>query len=225
MTSYTRSSLRRDCSGGFALEASIVLPWVMIFASLVLLFTLYVSLRSQIYYSASITAERAAFGWSNSAKDARTGAYPAGHYDGLYWRIKDDALLQGWLGMANGDRHVSVPLTFESSAQGDRSASGKLARIGSTMPDSLSGIIEYRNIGIQRTVTVKAQSGWLPEALVKFRGQKPASADVSALVVEPAELIRTFDLIRYYSAKMKDAPRGANAYRDEAAGILRKRQP
>lgn len=205
-----------------------VLPWVMIFAFLALLFALYVSLQSQIYYSSSITAERAAYGWSNSAKDARTGAYPAGQYEGLYWRIKDDALLQGWLGMATGDSRISVPIvpiTLASNAERDSSASGKLARVGSTLPDSLSGVIEYRNIGIQRSVTVKAHSGWLPDTLVKFRGQKPASANVSALVVEPAELIRTFDLIRYYSAKMNDSPQGANAYREEVAGILRKRQP
>lgn len=202
-----------------------VLPWVMILACLVILFALYVSLQSQVYYSSSVAAERAAYGWSNSAKDVRTGAYPAGQYDGLYWRMKDDALLQGWLGMATGDRPVSVAIASASDAEADSTASGKLARIGTTMPDSLSGVIEYRNIGIQRTVTVKASSGWLPEALVKFRGQKAASSDVSALVVEPAELIRTFDLIRYYSAKMKDAPQGASAYRDEAAGILRKRQP
>ncbi|WP_027087698.1 hypothetical protein [Cohnella panacarvi] len=225
MIGGSRSSLRQDSSGVFALEASMVLPWVMVLSCLVLLFALYVSLHSQVYFSSSIAAERAAYGWSNSAKDARTGAYPAERYDGLYWRMKDDALLQGWFGMATGNRPVSVPIALASNAEGDSSASGKLARIGTTMPGSLSGVIEYRNIGIQRTVTVKARSGWLPEALVKFRGQKPASADVSALVVEPAELIRSFDLIRYYTAKMKDAPQGANVYREEAAGILRKRQP
>lgn len=225
MTGEARNSLRRDCSAVFALEASMVLPWVMIFAFLVLLFALYVSLQSQIYYSASVSAERAAFGWSNSAKDARTGAYPAGRYDGLYWRMKDDALLQGWLGTGTGDSSVSVPIAFDSNTHADRSASGKLARIVSTMPGSLSGVIEYRNIGILRTVTVKARSGWLPGALVKFRGQQSASADVSAIVVEPAELIRTFDFIRYYSAKMKDAHQGANAYREEAAEALGQRLP
>ncbi|MBO9599284.1 MAG: pilus assembly protein [Cohnella sp.] len=224
MKGEARRSLRRDCSGGFALEASMVLPWVMICAVLALLFALYVSLHSQIYYSASIAAERAAFGWSNSAKDARTGAYSAGRYDGLYWRLKDDALLRGWLGMATEDGSVSVPIEIGSSSQDDRSATGKLMKIGAVMPGFLSGSIEYRNTGIQRTVTVKAHSGWLPDALVKFRGQRSASAGVSALVVEPTELIRTFDLIRYYSAKMKEAHQGEDAFLDEAAGALRKRR-
>jgi len=201
-----------------------VLPWVMIVAGLVLLFALFISLQSQIYYSASIAAERAAFGWSNSAKDARTGAYAAGQYDGLYWRLKDDALLQGWLGWTTEDRSVSVPIGIASGSHDNRSTSGKLARIGETMPGSLSGVIEYRNIGIKRTVTIQARSGWLPDALVKFRGQRSASVGVSAIVVEPAELIRTFDLIRYYSAKMKEANQGEHSYRDDAADVLRKRQ-
>ncbi len=224
MTGEARNSLRRNCSGGLTLEASMVLPWVMILACLTLLFALYVSLQAQIYYSASVAAERAAFGWSNSTKDAKTGAYAAGQYDGLYWRLKDDALLRGWLGLATGDGAVSVPIANGSSSPDGRSASGKLEKIGTTMPGSLSGVLEYRNTGIQRTVTVKARSGWLPDALVTFRGQQSASADVTALVVEPAELIRTFDLIRYYSAKMKDSQQGEDAYRDEVAQTLRKRQ-
>lgn len=226
MKLLARCSLRTDCSGAFSLEAAMVLPWIMIFAVLTLLFALFVSLQSQLYYSASVTAERAAFAWSNSAKDAKTGAYSAGHYDGLYWRLKDDALLQGWLGSATtGDGTVSVPLGASSDEASASSVSGKLKRLGYAMPDSMPGIIEYRNIGIKRTVTVKAHSDWLPEALVKFRGQEPASAEVSAIVIEPVELIRTFDFIRYYTANMKDAPQGASAYREEAREVLVRREP
>jgi hypothetical protein len=202
-----------------------VLPWVMVFSFLVLLFALYVSQSSLLYYSASITAERTAFDWSNSAKDARTGAYPAGQYDGLYWRIKDDALLQGWLGFVTGEGGVSVPIDPSSGEEsGGGSAKDKLVKWGASMPGltSVSGTIAYRNIGIKSTVSVKARSSWLPAALVRFSGQRQASAEVSALVVEPTELMRTFDLIRYYSAKKKDSP---GAYREKAAEVLRKREP
>ncbi|MFC5531626.1 pilus assembly protein [Cohnella yongneupensis] len=219
-------SLWRQTSGSLTLEASMVLPWVMIIVFLVLLFALYVSQQAQLYYSASITAERAAFDWSNSAKDPRTGAYRPGQYDGLYWRLKDDALLLGWFGLATGDSSsVSVPIDSDASEAQGGSASEKLARMGASMPDSMFGEIRFRNIGIKRTVSVQARAAWLPAGLVEFRGQRQASANVSALVVEPTELIRTFDLIRYYSAKMKDSPQGATALRDKAASVLLKRQP
>lgn len=216
--------LLRDDSGSFALEATTVLPLAMILTFLTLFFALFVSQSSVLYYGASITAERAAFGWSNSAKDAKTGAYPEGRYDGLYWRLTNDALLQGWLGLATGDGDVRVPLASAGEAANGASAKDKLAKWGATMPAAATGSIAYRNVGVMSDVTVEASAAWLPEALVRFRGQERASAKTSALVVEPTELIRTFDLIRYYSAKMKTGSEGGSL-RDKAAGVLLGRKP
>lgn len=216
--------LPRDDSGSFTLEATMVLPLAMILTCLTLLFALFVSQGSVLYYGASVTAERAAFAWSNSAKDARTGAYPEGRYDGLYWRLTNDALLQGWLGLATGDGDVSVPLESAGVAANGASPKDKLAKWGASMPASATGSIAYRNVGVTSDVTVEASAAWLPEALVRFRGQERASAKTSAVVVEPTELIRTFDLIRYYSAKMKAGSDGGSL-RGKAADVLLGRKP
>lgn len=222
----TREGVRlpRDDSGSFTLEATMVLPLAMMLTCLTLIFALFVSQSSVLYYGSSITAERAAFGWSNSAKDAKTGAYPEGQYDGLYWRLSNDALLQGWFGLATGDGDVRVPLEPEGESANGASAKDKLAKWGAAMPAAASGSIAYRNIGVKSDVTVEASAAWLPGALVRFRGQERASAKASALVVEPTELIRTFDLIRYYSAKMKSGSNGGSL-REKAAGVLLGRKP
>ena len=54
--------------------------------------------RALHYYTSSIASERAAFAWPHSSANVRTGGYPPGAYDGLYWRLKDDALLVGLFG-------------------------------------------------------------------------------------------------------------------------------
>lgn len=202
-----------------------VLPLAMILTCMTLLFALFSSQTSVLYYGASITAERAAFGWSNSAKDPRTGEYPSGRYDGLYWRIANDALLRGWLGLATGEGDVRVPLGKAEPTEGGSSVSGKLAKFAAAMPAPASGSIAYRNVGVVSEVTVEGGASWLPEALVGFRGQRRASAKTSALVVEPTELIRTFDLIRYYTAKAKKDPQGGGTLLRKAADVLLARTP
>ncbi|MFD0671451.1 TadE/TadG family type IV pilus assembly protein [Cohnella sp. GCM10027633] len=217
-------ALWRDRSGAMTLEASMVLPCVMMLTIVVILFALYVSQASVLYYRASVAAERSAFGWSNSAKEAKTGAYPSGQYDGLYWRLKDDALLQGLFGVAaGGSGTVEVQIVPGTLVGRGASAADKLARVGASMPESVSGEMTYRNIGFKRTVSVQARSSRLPDALISFGGREHATADVSALVVEPTELIRSFDLVRYYAEKMKTAPQDESAYRGQAAEALRER--
>lgn len=220
----TVRALWSDRSGAFTLEASMVLPWIMILTFVVMLFALFVSQTSVLYYSAAITAERAAFNWPNSYKELQTGAYPHGRYDGLYWRLMDDALLQGVLGLAAGGGTVEVPIAPVMPDASVAGAVGKLARAGATMPSSLSGEVSFRNVGIKRTVSIHSSTSWLPGALFDFGVTEPATANVSALIVEPTELIRSFDLVRYYAVKMRQAPEGEAAYRDQAATAIRSRR-
>ncbi|WP_256760701.1 hypothetical protein [Cohnella sp. WQ 127256] len=216
-------------SGSITLEASMVFPWVVMMTFLLLFFSLFISQGALLYYSTSVLAERTAFSWSNSAKDAHTGAYPQGQYDGLYWRLIDDSLVQGLFGLASSDSGTGISVEINSSMtriEGS-SAVDKLKRssfeLSSSQPIG-TGDINYLNIGIKREIGVHLTSIWLAEPLLWLRGGGAAEADVSALVVEPQEFLRTFDLIRYYAAKMKNSPEGATAYRDKAGGVLQKRK-
>ncbi len=202
-----------------------VFPWVLMITFLVLLFSLFVSQGALLYYSTSITAERTAFNWSNSAKDARTGAYPPGQYDGLYWRLTDDSLVAGLFGLMSEHQSVSIEITPDMAGSAGSSATDKLRIMGA---ESVSahrvgyGHMNYRNIGVKREVEVSLTSTWLANPLIWLRGDDAAAASTSALVVEPAEFLRSFDLVRYYASKMKEAPEGGTAYRGKAGAALRK---
>ncbi|XID93068.1 TadE family protein [Paenibacillaceae bacterium WGS1546] len=216
-----------DDDGSVTLEASMVMPWVLMLTFMMLLFALYLSQGSILYYSSSIMTERAAFAWSNSAKNIRTGAYPPGQYDGLYWRLTDDGLVQSLFGLAGGDGDIRVDVYPGMPAREGSSAADKLGRAGDSTAAGHrlgTGSLSYRNTGIKREIFADMDSAWLPEPLVRFRGGGAARAGVSALIVEPAEFLRAFDLVRYYGAKMKLAPEGEESYRRQAGEILNKRR-
>ncbi|KIL35887.1 hypothetical protein SD71_10895 [Cohnella kolymensis] len=214
----------KDTSGSVTLEAAMIFPWVLMMTFALLLFSLFIAQGSLLYYTSAVTAERSAFNWSNSAKDYTTGGYPANDFDGLYWRLSDDALVEGLFGLAAEQDGVQVEINRDRNENEGASAVDKLKKAASRMPESITGIIRYRNIGLQRRINIQAGSGWLPRPLAWVRGDDAASSDVSALVVEPAEFVRSFDLVRYYSAKMKTAPEGAAGFRDRAASVLTNRR-
>lgn len=213
-------------AGSITLEASLILPWIVMMTFLLLLFALFISQGALLYYSSSMLAERSAFSWSNSAKATKTGAYPQGQYDGLYWRLTDDSLVHGLFGLVSEREGIQVSLYSGMEGNGGASAKDKLKRVGmelTSTQEGLTGVISYRNIGIMRQVEVRLKSSWLPTPLAWLRGEEPAIANSSALVVEPAEFIRSFDLLRYYGAKLQSVTGGKEAYKGKAAEVLRKR--
>ncbi|MFC4601020.1 hypothetical protein [Cohnella hongkongensis] len=221
------SKKEMETAGSFTLEASMLLPWVVMLTFLLLLFSLYMSQGALLYYSSAVMAERAAYSWANSSADIRTGGYPAGQHDGLYWRLSDDALVQGLFGMASDEAGASVEV-YAGMSEGEGSGAAaklrKAAYATSAKHNAGAGELSYYNIGVKRRIDAELRSRWLAVPLVRFRGGGPAEAHVSALVVEPAEFVRAFDLIRYYAAKLQNAPEGEANYRSQAGEVLNKRK-
>jgi hypothetical protein len=216
-----RSFMRGD-EGSVTLEASMVFPWVFILTFLLILFSVVLTRHVLTYYSASEAVERAAFTWSNSAKDLRTGVYPKGRYDGLYWRLSDDYLLAGLFGWNADQRVVRIPIAPGPPSSDGFSAEDKLRRTGHSISVQMKGTLGYRNSLWKREISIETADSQVPQALRTFRrtvGRNP-EADVSAVIVEPAEIIRSFDLVRYYKAKMNGKGEGAAGYRAKAAAVL-----
>ncbi|MBW5447081.1 pilus assembly protein [Cohnella sp. CFH 77786] len=216
--------LWRGENGSITLEASMVFPWVLLLTFLLILFSLVMMEQAALYYSASAGSERAAFAWSHSSADVRTGAYPAGGYDGLYWRLKDDALLAGLFGWetAGGESGVRIGGHAQGGGDGGSLAEKKLRQAADSLPAALAGRMDYRNRLLLREVSVEAEGGRIPAPLLRFRGttRGRTSVSVSAVVTEPAEWVRTFETVRYYQAKWKTKGEGAAAERDKAADVL-----
>lgn len=212
--------------GSMTLEASVTVPWIMMIVMALILLLLAAAQKAIVYYSASMAAERTAFAWTHSASDIRTGAYPPDGYDSLYWRLGRDELLGVLFGSSPDREPVSVRFGSQESAVSnakDGSARAKLRKTAAAMPDGLTGEIVYRNELWKRVISVQAAGGRVPDPmsrLLMFPGSR-ITASVTAWVAEPAETVRTFDLIGHYRAIMKSKGEGEAEYREQAAGVLR----
>lgn len=192
----------RDARGSFTLEASLVLP-VIFYAILVLLFfCLYLYQNALLGQAAFVAAERSAYNWDNSYRDDLTGAFEEGQFDSLYWRLKDDGMLQsifGW-GEASESARLRLPA---GEASTDSLPDKKLARTGSGLPGSISGEMEYDNRMLLRKVNVALERLVSLPPLENWLGDITQTGNACAYIIEPVEFIRTVELARYYGAKFK----------------------
>ncbi len=212
----------RGEEGSITLEASLVVPAAFLLTVALILFAIWMLNRALAYYTAAAESGRAAFAWSHSAADVRTGAYPDGAYDGLYWRLKDDAALAGLFGWAGAESGVRVPAGGSGESGGQSLAEVKLGKTASRLAAWPEGAVSYRNQLWKREITVEGGGSILPISLPGLGGSGTGIA-AAALVTEPAESIRSFDLIRYYRDRFRKQGSGQADYRRQAAAVLSER--
>ena len=211
--------------GSFTLESTIVFPMLMGIILLFILFGMYMYQKVVLYYAASATAERAAFGWDNSFREARSGMLVSPEYDGLYWRIGEDKLLSSLfdIGGEKAAAVVALPRPSMDEAGKDDLSGRKMVQSAQWLGQAglkYEGQISYSGGVLKREIEVKLKSplsvradlnGWLR------REPKTVSA---AAVVDPVEFIRSVDLVRYYSMKFANRTGGARQSRSQAGQTL-----
>jgi hypothetical protein len=199
--------LARGERGSFSLESALVMPLMLLLVLSILLFGMYMYQKVMLYYSAGITAERAAFSWDNGNKEPKSGIAPAGSYDGLYWRVGEDNMLESVFGLASGgsaEESITVPPVSGGEAP-DALAALKLNRASQWLADvrpAFEGQAVYERGVVQRLVQVKLLQPITLSALELLLGKSEPKAVAAAAVVEPAEFIRSVDLARYYGSKL-----------------------
>ncbi len=211
----------KGSEGSFTVEASLVLPIVLFVTMTLVFFCLYVYQQSFLHQTASAVAERAAYSWDNSHKQAATYQVGKGQYDSLYWRLSEDGMLGalfGWTGITENTETVPMP--------GGNGAGGSLPVIkmnhsGSMVPPEMKGEISYKNTIVQRTVRVDlTRMLSLPPLDTLLKDGSDASSFGNSAVVEPVEFIRTVDLMRYYASKFKGTREDAKTDPGSAAEVL-----
>lgn len=201
--------LIRSEQGSFTLESALVMPILLLMVLIFLLFGLYTYQKVVLYYSAGVTAERAAFSWDNSSKDPRSGIAPSGSYDELYWRVGSDKMLESVLGLPAGsgsETAVTVPQDDNAAESADL-ASFKLIGASRWLSDvrpAFQGEAEYENSLVQRSIQVKLQQPITLRALELMLGKQEPKEVAAAGIVDPVEFIRSVDLARYYGAKLSN---------------------
>lgn len=221
------------------MESSMVMPAVFLALLVMLLFSMYVYQKVVVYYTASISAERAAFRWDNSHRDPASGIGATGQYDGLYWRMSHDGALHSLFGLGSdeGNDGMSVPVgrtggdnaagadtsSTANAANTDSLPAAKLSRTAGRIPDFYEGEMKYLFGLAQKRIEVKLRKGMMIPPLELLLGHSEPAARSSAAVVDPVEFIRNVDLVRYYIAKFGQGS-GSGAKRTQAAQVLNERK-
>ncbi|MFF2481824.1 TadE/TadG family type IV pilus assembly protein [Paenibacillus sp. NPDC058071] len=208
-TKFFRSRLRGILwgqRGSFTLESALVMPLLLTMLFLFLLFSLYLYQKVIIYYSASSAAERTAFSWDNSHRDWRNGMLEQPLYDGLYWRMTEDRLLESLFGLGGQASAVTLDLPGQATAGenvGEGLAERKLTAssswIGAVSASSLTGSIQYEPGAVKRTIELKLKQPVSIAPLERMLGLTEPKTAAAAGIVDPVEFIRSVDLARYYN--------------------------
>lgn len=205
-----------------------VFPVLFLALIALLMLSMYTYQTVVIYHTASKTAERTAFRWDNSARDPVSGIGPTGQYDGLYWRMADNGALKtlfdfGGEGEGGGGGGVSMVIGTDLEESGEERSlpehkmSSESGRIGTPF----EGEVRYYGT-IEKRVELKLRQPLSIPLLDSLLGHSEPMTKGSASIVDPVELIRNVDLVRYYAAKFKGGPNGDQ--RKQAQVILGDRQ-
>jgi hypothetical protein len=216
--------LKRE-QGSFTLESTIVFPMLLGLILLFILFGMYMYQKVILYYAASATAERAAFGWDNSYREARNGMLTELRYDGLYWRINEDERLKSLFGTGGEKSDAALMIPSESSDDASEAAlpmrkmEQSVRWIGQAgLP--YEGQICYFGGVLKREIEVKLKSPFSNRSVEKSWLRREPMTVAAAAIVDPVEFIRSVDLVRYYTMKFADWAGGAGDARSQAGEVL-----
>ncbi|WP_171651985.1 hypothetical protein [Paenibacillus foliorum] len=192
----------KDTQGSFTIEASFVLPLILLSTISLLFLAMFVFQTSSAYQTAGIAADRAAFVWDNSKKNPITGAFTLGENDGLYWRLRSDSVsdLFSFL-IPNPAAQIKLPVSGKQNA--DAGPVEKLRRVGSVVSSDWTGWMQYRNNGISREVSVQLAKPFHSPDYVEHRLASDVQSTAAAQVVDPVETIRVIDLTRTFIQEIK----------------------
>ncbi|MBD3917256.1 pilus assembly protein [Paenibacillus sp. PR3] len=213
-------------SGSFTLEATLVFPILLMIIVIVILFVCYIYEKAVLYGAASVTSEQTAFLWDNSYRNIRTGLAGEGEYDGLYWRIKDDELVQSLFGLGESDdADAMVPIGSSSSSGSNKAdnhtnslVENKLMRTTQHLEGVLFGENRYTRKLTSRFVETALRTPMESNVLRRLDDHYEQASLASSIIVDPVEFIRTVDLVRYYTSKLGSGEGGSSASKKKEAG-------
>jgi hypothetical protein len=226
-------------TGTFTIEASLVMPAILLCTLCFLMLALLVYRQCIMYQQAALTADRLAYVWDNSHKDPISGAFAVEARDGLYWRLTQDRAF-GVDAIFSDEPSVTVSLPKETSQLEEGLAERKLYRASNLLTGVRQARLSYSNKLLIRSIGVGLSdpfhstgelgrpvgsegSGWpgwpgLPHGL-KFPETIAESAKSN--VVDPVEFIRTIDFVQSSAAKLLNllSPGEAGELLDRTASL------
>ncbi len=197
-------SFRREESGVFTLEASMLFPTILIITMCLIFFSLVVYQKAVLQFQANRLADQIAYNWNNSQRDLETGEFDLYTSqrggDGLYWRLTGNDFMSkfGLPGLGDG-------LAGEKT---DQSLLSHINAEGSiTHNNSLAG--NYITVDLEQPVR-------LPSAVLEVLGIQGVGAKATRMTSEPTEFIRNTDFVVYFAKKVNERVSGyINKFKDK----------
>ncbi|MDQ1909218.1 hypothetical protein RAC89_01730 [Paenibacillus sp. GD4] len=186
--------LWREVKGSITLEASLVLPVILLSSCTLLLLSLFVYKQAALQQRAELAAERTAYAWDNSRKELATGSVAAGQHDSLYWRLTQDNVLNLFqFLLPTGAVKIALPSSVEQGI--GQEPKGKLLKTADSLEGHWSGELSYRNLGLLRSAQAVLRSGFHAPLAGPPR---QLEALATSYVIDPVETIRLVDLTRTF---------------------------
>lgn len=179
-----------------------IYPAICIMLMALMFVSLYFFDKASLSLSAGDAAERSAFIWDNSHKDPLSGSFPINQNDGLYWRVTGNGILSV-LGIGADSIDIKLPDQIGGAHGG--LTEKKLLKVGAYLPQINRGTMRMTNTGIERKIEVQLERSRRNANV--FSSVIPIEkrlARAKSYVTEPAEFIRTIDLIGDYGARLKE---------------------
>lgn len=206
----TMPNVATEERGSFILESVFTLPTLFMLLITVIVFSSFLLHKTLLYAATTTSMERAAYNWTNSYRDVRSGINWTGQYDPLYWRFHDDGAVQSLLAIKNDN--PSTQIDFGAKKNSTHSlVLQKLAKTVHDAPTITHGQLQYGNHILLKTLRAD-----VPVSLGVFsmRAIRP-----HVLIVDPTEFIRNVDLTNYYVTKWQNRPNAAQQ-KANAASVL-----
>lgn len=185
------NSFKTDDRGSFTIEATLVMPAVMLFTLIGVFFCIVIFQIGTVNYIAQKAASEAAYTWNNSHKDLTTGEFAKKYYsginkggDGLYWRILDNGIL-GVFGIEG----------FSGESLKEEKLDKVVNKYGGAI--TIDSATYDNNIIYSEVKVVASTALYFPSFLKDMIGTDVVKAEASHFVSDTPELIRTFNFSKY----------------------------
>ncbi|WP_343044725.1 TadE family protein [Saccharibacillus qingshengii] len=192
-------SIFSENQGSFTIEATFVMPIVMLCVVMILMLCLYLYQSAMLVQASAITSERAAYSWNNQYKESRTGRFGVDQTEDLYWRLTEDQLLASlFSGIGGGEASETINLP---GGGGGSLGAVKMAKAAEPLPSGMTGTMTSKR-GLLHPITTVLYTPLNLTPIKRIAGDRMGGSQYST-VVEPVEFIRNIELVRYYAGKFK----------------------
>ena len=187
--------------GSVTLEASIVLPVILLMLFSMVFFSMYVYHKLVLLDTAVYTAAQRAETWDNTGKNLEDGYQKAISNDGLYWRLFSD--LSGYVKQEGYKVSTGGPKLVGDKSSTALSLVEDMLKFEVFKSNRLKIAVQYKNLVLRRIVGVNIYEhvmipiNWMSNVLNPNLAYR-AEADV----VDPVEFIRMMDLAEKYSPQV-----------------------